>query len=338
MASIISAGTTSGTALNMAGDTSGVLQLATNGSTTAVTVDASQNVGIGVTPSAWFTGTSWKALQISTGGAAFTGNESTARIFFNAFVDSTGNSKYTNTGVATQYAQSAGQHLFYTAPSGTAGNAITFTEVMRIDSSGNVGIGGTPSFLLDINTNTASLITSRLARNPSDGNFAIGFKNGVTGGISGTEMARLRWGYGGTDNAYISAERDGGTGANRINVVCNMTGGVFLSAGGTSWGSLSDERQKTNLEPIVDASNKLNTLRTVTGRYITDEETVSRAFLIAQDVQTVLPEAVDVQENEEGTLGLRYTDLIPLLIAGFKEQQTIINDLKARITALEGAA
>jgi hypothetical protein len=35
MASIISSGTTSGTALNMSGDTSGVLQLATNGTTTA---------------------------------------------------------------------------------------------------------------------------------------------------------------------------------------------------------------------------------------------------------------------------------------------------------------
>ena len=42
MASIISAGTTSGTALNMAGDTSGVLELATNGSTTAITIDTSQ--------------------------------------------------------------------------------------------------------------------------------------------------------------------------------------------------------------------------------------------------------------------------------------------------------
>ena len=49
MASIISAGTTSGTALNMAGDTSGQLQLATNGSTTALTIDTSQNVGIGTT-------------------------------------------------------------------------------------------------------------------------------------------------------------------------------------------------------------------------------------------------------------------------------------------------
>jgi hypothetical protein len=49
MASIISAGTTSGTAINISGDTSGQLQLQTNGSTTAVTIDASQRVGIGTT-------------------------------------------------------------------------------------------------------------------------------------------------------------------------------------------------------------------------------------------------------------------------------------------------
>ena len=49
MASIISAGTTSGTSLNLSGDTSGVLQLASNGSTTAVTINTSQQVGIGTT-------------------------------------------------------------------------------------------------------------------------------------------------------------------------------------------------------------------------------------------------------------------------------------------------
>jgi hypothetical protein len=48
MASIISAGTTSGTALNVSADTSGQLQLATGASaTTAVTIDTSQNVSIG---------------------------------------------------------------------------------------------------------------------------------------------------------------------------------------------------------------------------------------------------------------------------------------------------
>jgi len=50
MASVISASTTSATALNMSADTTGVLQLATGATpTTAVTIDTSQNVGIGTT-------------------------------------------------------------------------------------------------------------------------------------------------------------------------------------------------------------------------------------------------------------------------------------------------
>jgi hypothetical protein len=52
MASTISAGTTTGTALNVAADTSGVLILASNGTTTALTIDTSQNVGIGGTANA----------------------------------------------------------------------------------------------------------------------------------------------------------------------------------------------------------------------------------------------------------------------------------------------
>jgi hypothetical protein len=47
MASIVSAGTTSATALNMSADTTGILQLSSNNGTVAVTVDTSQNVGIG---------------------------------------------------------------------------------------------------------------------------------------------------------------------------------------------------------------------------------------------------------------------------------------------------
>ena len=58
MASVISAGTTSGTSLNLTGDTSGQLQFQTNGTTTAVTIDTSQNVGIGTSSPA-------NSLQIS---------------------------------------------------------------------------------------------------------------------------------------------------------------------------------------------------------------------------------------------------------------------------------
>lgn len=97
----------------------------------------------------------------------------------------------------------------------------------------------------------------------------------------------------------------------------NTSNGVELINGGVAWSAISDERRKTNLNPIFDAVEKVNDLRAVTGRFYTDEPDVSRAFLIAQDVQKVLPEAVAVKDD--GTLLLAYTDVIPLLVAAIKE-------------------
>jgi hypothetical protein len=110
--------------------------------------------------------------------------------------------------------------------------------------------------------------------------------------------------------------------------VQNITAGVYLADGGTSWTSNSDERLKENLVPITDAANKVASLRAVTGNYIADEDKKSRSFLIAQDIQAVLPEAVDATDSEK--LGVQYTDVIPLLVAAIKE-------LKAEIDALKGA-
>jgi hypothetical protein len=113
------------------------------------------------------------------------------------------------------------------------------------------------------------------------------------------------------------------------------TSGVSLAQSGTSWGSFSDERMKDIIEPITNAVEKVSTLRAVIGKYKTDEEGKRRAFLIAQDVQAVLPEAVYANSEEDDTLNLAYTDTIPLLVAAIKEQQAIITDLKARIETLE---
>lgn len=112
--------------------------------------------------------------------------------------------------------------------------------------------------------------------------------------------------------------------------------GVFLSSGSTAWSANSDERLKTSLTPFDDAIGKVCTLRTGTGRYLADDDAASRSFLIAQDVQKVLPEAVDVQTDEMGTLGLRYTEVIPLLVAAIQEQQAMITALQADIAALKG--
>jgi hypothetical protein len=59
----------------------------------------------------------------------------------NAFWDGSG-WKYIGTAAATQYTQNAaGDHRWYTAPAGTAGNAISFTQAMTLDASGRLGIG-----------------------------------------------------------------------------------------------------------------------------------------------------------------------------------------------------
>jgi len=116
-------------------------------------------------------------------------------------------------------------------------------------------------------------------------------------------------------------------------VVSGNGTGVFISWTGTGWGSVSDERLKTDLTPIANAAEKVSSLRSVTGRYKTDPEGTSRAFLIAQDVQAVLPEAVSITTlNEQDTteyLGVSYTEVIPLLVAAIKE-------LKAEIETLKG--
>ena len=140
-----------------------------------------------------------------------------------------------------------------------------------------------------------------------------------------------------TSGRFWYAGPEGSAGATYVLYNNNNTG-VYLAYGGTSWAANSDERMKTTLVPFEDAVGKVCSLRAGTGRYLTDEEDVSRSFLIAQDVQAVLPEAVDVKEDEQGTLGLRYTDVVPLLVAAIKEQQAQIEDLKAEVAALKGAS
>jgi hypothetical protein len=188
-----------------------------------------------------------------------------------------------------------------------AASAIGFStsssERMRIDSSGNLLVG-TTSVLA---ANTMSVVSS--------GSSQMTLRNSsATGG--------LFWQVGADSSSTFK-------------VYNASNAGVFMSNGATSWSSSSDERLKTDLKPIKDAVNKINQLRSVTGRFKTDEEGVSRSFLIAQDVQKVLPEAVSVQDDELGTLGVAYTEVIPLLVASIKELKAIIDTQNARIEALE---
>ena len=75
--------------------------------------------------------------------------------------------------------------------------------------------------------------------------------------------------------------------------------------------------------------NKVNTLRTVIGKYKIDDADKRRVFLIAQDVQAVLPEAVYDDKSEDKMLSLQYTDIIPLLTAAIQELNTKFEEYKA---------
>ncbi len=111
------------------------------GSIARATIDTSGNLGLGVTPSAWVS--SWKAVDVTSGGSSLYGTLAIGGIATNAFFDSSSAWKYkTSYGAARYEHDSVGSHKWYTAPSGTAGNAITFTQAMTLDASGNLDVFG----------------------------------------------------------------------------------------------------------------------------------------------------------------------------------------------------
>ena len=132
-------GAVSGSAgLKSSADATGVLALQTNG-TTAVTVDASQIVGIGITPSAWGSGS--KALQMSSGPALF-GTSNNGVLANNIYYDGT-NYRYVATSGASLYLSStSGANILYSAPSGTAGNVVTFTQVFAVQKDQSLALQG----------------------------------------------------------------------------------------------------------------------------------------------------------------------------------------------------
>jgi hypothetical protein len=192
-------------------------------------------------------------------------------------------------------------------------NTVNGAERMRIDSSGNVLVG----------TN---------ATLGSGGRFNVLSANAVP------TIMELRYFNAGAGQRWIVAIDS----SNAYFLYNHNSVGVTVANGGTSWSAVSDERLKTDLKPIENGLEKVALIRAVTGRYKSDEEGKSRSFLIAQDIQAVLPEAVSISKfptNEDETeyLAVSYTETIPLLVAAIKELKATVDAQAARIAALEAA-
>ena len=230
-------------------------------------------------------------------------------------------------------------------------------EAARIDSSGNLLVGTTssPSGSNSVKTN-GKLISAggcyvngaAIAGWNADAGFEAVQVNDTQTAVSGYATgatqasafrARVDTDTGNLINFYRSTVQagrfistGGGTpniqwlAVNQAYVIAGGSGGVTLASAATAWAAVSDETLKTDLALIQSGAEKVASLRAVTGRYKTDAESMSRSFLIAQDVQKVLPEAVST--DADGTLSLRYTEVIPLMVAAIQE-------LTTRLAALE---
>jgi len=324
------AGTTSVTTPIVKSGTS--LTLQTNGSTTAVTIDTAQNVGVGVTPSAW--GGSYKTVELPFG--SFAGYSTTEMdITQNSYQNGT-NYLYKTTNYASLNRQASGAHYWFTAPSGTAGNAVTFTQAMTLDNSGNLLVGRTSA-----SGTSAGIVAS------SSGTLKV-FGDGQTtantvynaftnGNSSNTDLIEFNVGQYQRTCIYVrNSGSSSSTQANHITFQYGTTptnAGYITSIGAvTAYSSASDYRLKTNVAPMANSLVKIAQLKPCTFNWI--ENNAEGQGFIAHELQEIFPDAVVGVKDElddNGKIKPQAVDtsfLIATLVSAIQE-------LSAKVTALE---
>ena len=224
----------------------------------------------------------------------------------------------------------------------TLGFSTAGAERMRIDSSGNLLVGmtstgSTGGMYIDQTGNvvlaSANINSTETKFKWTSPKFNAGSqsKHGIQ--LFNGTSDKMEFGFisdsGGNQGSFLdTSNTDLGT------IIRSDSNGVRLANGATSWSSYSDSRLKDVTGEIPNALDKIDAMRGVLFSWNDDEENTQRCGVIAQEVQAVLPEVVDTDTDY---LQVRYTEMIPLLIQGIKEQQDIITQLTARLEALENA-
>lgn len=258
-------------------------------------LDSSGNLGLGVTPSAW--GAVWKALQFG-GNPVLAGNNLV--MANNAYNNGT-NWLYSTTNYASRYESNyngGGIHAWFTAPSGTAGSAISFTQAMTLDAGGNLMVGGTTQvekltvtgsivtngtqnyiynnggsgssvnsgFFLDGSGSTLRMFTGNTerARIDSIGNLLINSTAISNSPARGVQL------WSGSSNSIggIAIGHDTGVASGNYFAVFNYASGIIgsITQSGTTavlYNTTSDYRLKTLVAQITDSGARIDALNPV---------------------------------------------------------------------------
>jgi len=273
--------------------------------TNALYIDASQNVGIGTTPTS---GSQLSTIQTTYG---IFGGSSQININTNAYYN--GGWKYIGTGYATLYSQNltgaSGAHTWSYSASGTAGNAITFNEAMRIDSSGNLLVGTTTA------NGKFSLVQAA--------NGAVLYvQNSLSSGFTGPMIFSNSVSAASTNWYHLYGVSSGNT---VLNIAIYGNGNIVNA--NNSYGAISDVSLKEN---IVDATPKLSDLMQVKIRNYnlkSDEDKTKQIGVVAQELETVFPAMIET--NKDGIKGVKYSVFVPMLVKAIQELKAEFDQYKA---------
>lgn len=239
--------------------TGGTANTPATSATEKMRLDSSGNLGLGVTPSAWlWPNGSAGALQLQS-GAAFSGYNAGTYVSQNWYYNA--GERYIATGFATRYEQQSGQHRWLIAPSGTAGNAFSFTQAMTLDASGNLLVGttssvsGTPRAQIVAPSSVAGLVV----QNQTFSNDNIVSWNTATSG----------------NNTFIGFYTEASI-TNRGSITYNRGAGLV------AYNVTSDYRAKDIIGPVVDSGALIDSVPVYMGKM--KGATQERPMFIAHEV------------------------------------------------------
>ncbi len=230
------------------------------------------------------------------------------------------------------------------AHDGTNGSITTDIGDIVLNPAGNVGIGtASPGSKLEVDFDTAG--KASFATPSGDGPGVIftyqGTKRRDICGWAGGIYMGASSGLGGVGDFYLDEDGEVGIGDQTPDYPLDVVGDIATSTGylvGTTCvlGSCSsDKRLKKNIVPIDNALDKIIRLQPVSFEFINQESGSGEQFgLVAQDLEKVFPEWVN--EDQNGNKNINYgLQFQMLLIQAIKEQQSTIENLRARLDDLE---